>query len=63
MAAGGATYESNATGNAEGHFNMSNGYSFGKNVGHAVVVHGQSEVHLAYGVIQGVAHEYKMENL
>eukprot|EP00579_Thalassiosira_antarctica_P030301 CAMPEP_0202034010 /NCGR_PEP_ID=MMETSP0905-20130828/66342_1 /ASSEMBLY_ACC=CAM_ASM_000554 /TAXON_ID=420261 /ORGANISM="Thalassiosira antarctica, Strain CCMP982" /LENGTH=436 /DNA_ID=CAMNT_0048597925 /DNA_START=11 /DNA_END=1321 /DNA_ORIENTATION=- len=61
--AGGATYDSDAEGNAEGYFNVYNGYSFGKNVGHAVVVHAQSGARVACGVLEGIVHESEMGNL
>lgn len=60
---GGATYDSDAEGNAEGYFNLYNGYSFGKNVGHAVVVHAQSGERVSCGVLEGVVYESDMGNL
>lgn len=53
-AAGGATYATDPEGVARGHFNTYNGYSFGKNMGHAVVIHAQDGTRVGCGVLGGV---------
>lgn len=49
---GGAVYVANDNGKAEGFFNLHNGFSFGKNQGHAVVVHTADGSRVGCGVLE-----------
>lgn len=49
---GGAVYTADDMGEAEGSFNLYNGFTYGKNMGHAVVVHGSDGSRLACGVLR-----------
>mmetsp|Transcript_19588 Transcript_19588/g.35556 ORF Transcript_19588/g.35556 Transcript_19588/m.35556 type:complete len:542 (-) Transcript_19588:107-1732(-) len=49
---GGAVYVADDKGNAKGFFNLFNGFSFGKNLGHAVVVHASNGTRIGCGVLE-----------
>jgi len=49
---GGAVYVADDKGNAKGFFNLYNGFSFGKNLGHAVVVHASNGTRIGCGVLE-----------
>jgi len=49
---GGAVYVANDMGKARGFFNLYNGFSFGKNLGHAVVVHTDGGARVGCGVLE-----------
>ena len=52
--AGGATYQGDDDGRAEGHFNLFNGMDYGRNLAHAVVVHAKNGTRVGCGLLEMV---------
>jgi len=51
--AGGATYHADDD-RAEGHFSLYNGFGYGRNLAHAVVVHAKNGTRVGCGVLEGI---------
>lgn len=49
--AGGATYQSDSTGHANGYFSLTNGYGYEANTHHAVVIHTEGGARVGCGVL------------